>query len=193
MLAADRIVADLPTALQLAYAGSPPPSAITLITGPSASSDIEKIRVTGRARASAHGRRGGRLMSESVRTVTGSIESDATPETVGELLRDGSRIPEWAPAFADAVTCDGELWRATMGQNDFTFSVVAVREAGTVDYIRELAPGELGGAYLRVVPRPRGGSVITMTLPVRPGGAPDEVRATLTAELIALEALASVE
>jgi L-lactate dehydrogenase complex protein LldG len=47
VLAADRIVADLPTALQLAYAGSSPPSAITVITGPSASSDIEKIRVTG--------------------------------------------------------------------------------------------------------------------------------------------------
>lgn len=48
VLAADRIVADLPTALQLAYAGGgPPPASITLITGPSASSDIEKIRVTG--------------------------------------------------------------------------------------------------------------------------------------------------
>lgn len=48
VLAADRIVGDLPTALQLAYAGGgTPPSAITLVTGPSASSDIEKIRVTG--------------------------------------------------------------------------------------------------------------------------------------------------
>jgi L-lactate dehydrogenase complex protein LldG len=47
LLAADRIVADLPTALELAYAGGSPPSAITVITGPSASSDIEKIRVTG--------------------------------------------------------------------------------------------------------------------------------------------------
>jgi L-lactate dehydrogenase complex protein LldG len=48
VLAADRIVADLPTALQLAYAGGGhPPAAVTLVTGPSASSDIEKIRVTG--------------------------------------------------------------------------------------------------------------------------------------------------
>jgi L-lactate dehydrogenase complex protein LldG len=48
VLAADRIVADLPTALRLAYErGGGPPSAITLVTGPSASSDIEKIRVTG--------------------------------------------------------------------------------------------------------------------------------------------------
>jgi L-lactate dehydrogenase complex protein LldG len=48
VLAADRIVADLPTALALAYAGGgAPPAALTLVTGPSASSDIEKIRVTG--------------------------------------------------------------------------------------------------------------------------------------------------
>jgi len=131
-------------------------------------------------------------MTDSVRTVTGSIESDAMPETVVALLRDASRIPEWAPAFADIVTRDGETWRASMGRSDFTFSVVSVGEAGTVDYIREIAPGKLGGAYLRTVPRPRGGSVITMTLPVRPGADPAETRATLTAELIALEALASV-
>jgi L-lactate dehydrogenase complex protein LldG len=47
VLAADRIVADLPTALQLSYDGGRPPAALTLVTGPSASSDIEKIRVTG--------------------------------------------------------------------------------------------------------------------------------------------------
>jgi L-lactate dehydrogenase complex protein LldG len=48
VLAADRIVADLPTALALAYAGgTAPPAALTLVTGLSASSDIEKIRVTG--------------------------------------------------------------------------------------------------------------------------------------------------
>jgi L-lactate utilization protein LutC len=47
VLAADAIVADLPTALRIAYARGVPPAAITLVTGPSASSDIEKIRVTG--------------------------------------------------------------------------------------------------------------------------------------------------
>jgi hypothetical protein len=132
-------------------------------------------------------------MPDGDRTVTGGIESDAAPELVVDLLVDASRIPEWAPAFADTVTRDGEAWRATMGGSDFTFSVVAVSAAGTVDFIRELAPGQLGGAYLRVVPRPRGGSVITMTLPVRPGTDPDATRATLTAELLALEALASGE
>jgi L-lactate dehydrogenase complex protein LldG len=48
VLAADRIVDDLPTAMTLAYAGGGvPPAALTLVTGPSASSDIEKTRVTG--------------------------------------------------------------------------------------------------------------------------------------------------
>jgi hypothetical protein len=132
-------------------------------------------------------------MTDGDRTASGSIESDAARELVVDLLVDASRIPEWAPAFADTVARDGEAWRATMGQSEFTFSVVAVSAAGTVDFIRELAPGQLGGAYLRVVPRPRGGCVITMTLPVRPGTDPAATRATLTAELIALEALASGE
>jgi L-lactate dehydrogenase complex protein LldG len=48
VLAADRIVGDLPGALARAYGqGLAPPAALTLITGLSASSDIEKVRVTG--------------------------------------------------------------------------------------------------------------------------------------------------
>jgi len=48
VLAADRIVANLPTALALCFGGGgSPPAALTLITGMSATSDIEKIRITG--------------------------------------------------------------------------------------------------------------------------------------------------
>ena len=48
VLAADRIVANLPTALALCFGGGgSPPAAMTLITGLSATSDIEKIRITG--------------------------------------------------------------------------------------------------------------------------------------------------
>jgi hypothetical protein len=133
------------------------------------------------------------MSDDAVQSVTGSVESDATPEVVVDLLRDASRIPEWASAFAYTVTPDGEAWRATTtGGSHFTFDVLAVEEARTVDYVREIAPGVLTGAYLRAVPRAGGGTVITMTLPVRPGVDPDEVRATLTDELLALEALASL-
>jgi L-lactate dehydrogenase complex protein LldG len=47
VLAADRIVANLPTALALCFGGGAPPAALTLVTGLSATSDIEKIRITG--------------------------------------------------------------------------------------------------------------------------------------------------
>ena len=37
-----------------------------------------------------------------------------------------------------------------------------------MDYLREVAPGREGGAYIRAGPRPGGGSVIVMTLPLLP-------------------------
>ena len=46
MLDAGRIVATLPEAVAKVYAGDPP-GAMTLVTGASATSDIEKIRVIG--------------------------------------------------------------------------------------------------------------------------------------------------
>ena len=46
VLDAERIVATLPEAVAKVYAGDPP-GAMTLVTGASATSDIEKIRVTG--------------------------------------------------------------------------------------------------------------------------------------------------
>ena len=59
-------------------------------------------------------------------------------------------------------------------------------DAGTVDYLREVAPAREGGAYLRAVPRPGGGTVIVMTLPLLPDTDPEDISTTLTAELAAL-------
>ena len=50
-------------------------------------------------------------------------------------------------------------------------------------------PEREGGAYVRVVPRPGGGSVIAMTLPLLPGVNPTDTAATLAQELDALAAL----
>lgn len=47
LLAADRIVGDLTSALALCFGRIAPPAALTMITGLSATSDIEKIRITG--------------------------------------------------------------------------------------------------------------------------------------------------
>jgi hypothetical protein len=120
-------------------------------------------------------------MQERARSVSGSIESDADTDVVLEILEDCTRVPEWAPVFADLVTQDGPSCVGWKDGREFLFRVVAVRHAGTVE----------GGAYLRVVPRPGGGSVTTMVLPVQPDADPGAVQATLDAELAALEALAT--
>ncbi len=122
---------------------------------------------------------------------TQSIESRVDPRAVLALLTDPRRIPDWAPAFADAVTGDaGSGWLARKGDRSFALRVVRVPDAGTVDYLREVAPGREGGAYLRVVPRPGDGSVVVMTVPLVPGAAPAATAATLRGELTTLVGLA---
>jgi hypothetical protein len=64
------------------------------------------------------------------------------------------------------------------------------RDSRTVDYLRELAPGREGGAYIRAVPRPGGGSVVIMTLPLLAGVDPADTAAILRDELDALAPLA---
>lgn len=53
----------------------------------------------------------------------------------------------------------------------------------TVDYLREAAPGKQGGAYLRVLQRPNGGSVVVMTLPILMGSDAEKAAAILDQEL----------
>ena len=106
------------------------------------------------------------------------------------LLADPRRIHDWAPALADAVSGDAQSgWQATKDRRDFSLRVAVNEDAGTVDYLREVAPGREGGAYLRAVPRPRGGTVVVMTLPLLPRADPDDTATTLAAELAALAGL----
>lgn len=126
----------------------------------------------------------------NLRTQTQSAETGAAPEAVLALLADPRRIHDWAPAFADAVSGDAQSgWRVTKDGRDFALRVLVNQDAGTVDYLREVAPGREGGAYLRAVPRPGGGSVIVMTLPLLPDTDPADTAVTLTAELAALTGL----
>jgi hypothetical protein len=126
------------------------------------------------------------------RTETQSIESRIDPGVFVALLADPSHIPDWAPAFADVVTGDAQSgWHAMKGGQDFALRVVMKQDAGTVDYLREIAPGREGGAYLRVIPRPGGGSVVVMTVPLIPDAEPAAIAATLRDELNALVSLAN--
>jgi hypothetical protein len=120
----------------------------------------------------------------TIRTVTGSIESDASPDTVLEFLADPRNIPQWAPAFADNVEQNAqEEWQVTKDDSSFSLQVIVERSARTVDYLREIAPGRRGGAYIRVLPRPNIGSVVVMTLPIPADGAVDSALAIVNQEL----------
>jgi hypothetical protein len=126
-----------------------------------------------------------------MRTATDSIEIDAPPTAVIDLLGDPTRVPQWAPGFADAVqAAAGSRWTASKDGRSFSLRVLVMREAGTVDYLRELAPGREVGAYIRATPRPGAGTVITMTLPLVGGVDPAEIRKTLREELMAIASLA---
>jgi hypothetical protein len=124
------------------------------------------------------------------RTETQSIETAASRDAVVALLADATRLPEWAPGFVDQVAGDAQSgWVATKDGRTFTLRVVVEHSAGTVDYLREVAPGREAGAYLRAVPRPGGGSVIAMTLPFQPGVDPADTASTLAQELNAIVSL----
>ena len=125
------------------------------------------------------------------RTQTQTIETAVDPDTIWELLADPRHIPAWAPAFADTITgSEPQGWQAVKDGRGFALRAACARAQRTVDYLREVAPGREGGAYLRVLPRPGGGSVIVMTLPLIPGTDPQTATATLRAELAALARLA---
>jgi len=81
----------------------------------------------------------------SRRTVTQSIESEASRDEVVGVLVEATRIPEWAPAFVDRVTGDARSgWLATKDGQDFALRVVVDQGAGTVDYLREVGPRTRG-------------------------------------------------
>jgi len=129
-------------------------------------------------------------MTGQSRTVTRSVESDASVSAVLTVLTDPTRIPEWAPAFADRVADDhGSGWLATKDAMNFAMRLAVNHDAGTVDYLREVAPGREGGAYIRTFPRPGNGSVIVMTLPLLPDVDPTDTAATLNQEMSTLLAL----
>jgi hypothetical protein len=125
--------------------------------------------------------------SMSSQTVTRTIESNFEPSLIYLKLKDVSLLPQWAPVFADKVEHARETtFRVTKGGEAFDMELFANESTLTVDYLREMAGGRRAGAYIRVMPRPLGGSVVAMTVPVGPNATSAQVAAVLEQELEAL-------
>jgi hypothetical protein len=124
-------------------------------------------------------------------TVTRSAESDLEPASLYDVLAEAGNIPKWAPVFADAIErIDDQHYRVTKSGGTFRLEIVLHPSAGTVDYLREMPGGRRGGAYIRVTPRPLGGSTITMTVPIGPNATESDVAKVLDQELADLIQLA---
>jgi hypothetical protein len=117
-------------------------------------------------------------------TVTHSTESAFEPGRLYDVLATVSNIPKWAPVFADAIErIDDTHYRVSKNGESFNIELSLHPSAGTVDYIREMPNGKRGGAYIRVTPRPLGGSTITMTVPIGPNTIKSDVAKVLEHEL----------
>src|SRR5579863_3907792 len=124
-------------------------------------------------------------------TVTRAAESDLEPGIIYRVLSQADNLPQWAPVFADAVERidDTHYWVTKTGAS-FDVELTLHPSAGTVDFIREMAQGKRGGAYIRVIPRPLGGSTIVMTVPIAPNAALADVAKVVDQELEQLIRLA---
>ena len=117
-------------------------------------------------------------------TVTRSVESDLEPARLYNVLAEAGNIPKWAPVFADAIErIDHRHHRITKNGEVFNLEISLHPSAVAVDYTREMPNGKRGGAYIRVTPRPLGGSTITMTVPIGPNTTESEVAKVLEQEL----------
>ena len=126
-------------------------------------------------------------------TVTRSTESVVEPDRLYQVLAEVSNIPRWAPVFADSIErIDDVRCRVTRNGETFPLEVSLHPSAGAVDYIREMPNGRHGGAYIRVTPRPLGGSTIAMTVPIGPNTSESDVGKVVEQELADLVQLATL-
>jgi hypothetical protein len=117
-------------------------------------------------------------------TVTRSAESGLEPVKLYNVLAEASNIPKWAPVFADAIErVDDMQHRVTKNGEVFNLLISFHPSAFAVDYTREMPNGKRGGAYIRVTPRPLGGSTVTMTVPIGPNTTESDVAKVLEQEL----------
>jgi hypothetical protein len=127
----------------------------------------------------------------AIQTVTHAVEADAEPARFFNVLAQVENIPRWAPVFADSVEhIRDSRYRLRKNGEAFEMEVFTNASACTVDYLREMPNGKRGGAYIRVTPRPLGGSSITMTVPIAANTTEADVAKVLSRELAELSRLA---
>jgi hypothetical protein len=126
------------------------------------------------------------------RAETETLAIAAPPAAVLAIVADPLRLPEWAPAFATAVTAEDGLWRVDQGEGTTFLIDVAVHEAaGTVDLLRP-GGGPSFGARLRALTSGTGTELL-FTILFPPGTPEDAVTAqmtTVTQELHTIRTLA---
>lgn len=123
-------------------------------------------------------------------TTTRAAETNLEPSVIYRVLAEPSNIPRWAPAFADAIERVDGHFRVTKIGETFDVEVVLHPSALAVDIVRSMANNRRGGAYVRVTPRPMGGSSIAITVPLAPNVDEAEAAKTLEQELADLIGLA---
>jgi hypothetical protein len=126
-----------------------------------------------------------------LQTVTRAAESDLEPVKIYNVLAEVGNLPKWAPAFADAIErLDDTHFRVTKNSDSFNMGLFLHPSALAVDYIREMADNRRGGAYIRVTPRPLGGSTVIITVPIAPTTNESDVAKVLEQELAEIIRLA---
>jgi hypothetical protein len=106
-------------------------------------------------------------------------------------LKHLGRNDERAPVFADSIErISDSRYRVLKNGEAFEMEVLTNSAACTVDYIRNMPNGKRGGAFIRVTPRPFGGSSIIMTVPNAANTTEADVAKVLAQELAELIRLA---
>jgi hypothetical protein len=124
-------------------------------------------------------------------TVTRCIETDKSPDAILKILQEPRNVTQWAPVFADAIEpVENTRYQVTKGEEKFFAHVLVHESAGCVDYLREMANGIRAGAYIRITPRPKGGSSVTITVPLGPSADEKQVAAVVASELDVLVRMA---
>jgi hypothetical protein len=124
-------------------------------------------------------------------TITRAAECEIEPGKLYRVLAQVENIPKWAPVFADSVErMDDTHYNLNKSGKSFKVELFLHPSAQAVDYLREMAGGAKGGAFIRVMPRPLGGSTVVMTVPMGPGAEEAVQGKELEQELAALIELA---